>query len=140
MLSATQIRAQFRRVNKAHYPELAAYTWDEIYGCGDRMALGGLYLAAEMARTIYHKYHSPDWWRDLFLASGIVTMLQCHELAAGRLLWEDELLYSGERASWSAAYLQQGEWLIKQLLYGRDHRPNLTHYIALLEKQELTTG
>lgn len=274
MFSAAQIHTQFRRVNKAHYPELAVYTWDEIYGRGDRMAPGGLYLAAEMARTMtlkpgdrvldlgcgrgdtsiflakhfgvsvvsvdhwisaterhakfagqgYHKaimplrldvtrglpfaedyfdaifcmqafhsfggsvaflrhllahlkpggqlciggtcfnqepangilpaiyhetngwdaeyrnYHSPDWWRDLFLESGSVAVLQCHELEDGRLLWEDELLYSGERAGWSEAYLQQGEWLISQLLYGRDHSPYLTHYIALLEKLEPTTA
>ena len=274
MFSATQIHTQFRRVDKARYPEVAAYTWDEIYGCGDRMAPGGLYLAAEMARAmtltpgdivldlgcgrgdtsiflakhfdvsvvsvdhwisaterhvkftgqgyrnaimplrldvtrglpfaedyfdaifcmqafhafegsvaflrhllahlkpggqlciggtcfneeapngtlpaIYHetdgwdaeyrKYHSPAWWRDLFREAGSVTVLQCHELDDGRLLWEDELLYSGERAGWSDAYLQQGEWLINQLHYGRHHRPYLTHYLALLEKQEPTTA
>lgn len=269
MISATEVRSRFKRIDKSQYPELEAYSWDEIYGHGDRMAPGGLYLATEMTReatlpqggtvldlgcgrgdtsiflakhfdlsvvsvdhwisatdrhakfadqgyqdsivplrldvskglpfaenyfdaifcmqafhsfggsraflrhllphlksggqllvggtcfneevahdslpAIYHetddwdaeyrKYHSPAWWQDLFLDSGLLNVIQCRELDEGASFWEDEVLYSGERAGWSDAYLQQGEWLINQLIYGQEHRPYLTHYIATLEKK-----
>lgn len=62
-------------------------------------------------------------------------VIECRELAEGVILWEDEVLYSGERAGWSKAYLQQGEWLINQLRYGREHKPYLTHYVTTVEKK-----
>lgn len=55
MISSTQLCSFFRRIDKSRYPELASYTWDEIYGDGDRMAPGGLYLATTMSRTMQLK-------------------------------------------------------------------------------------
>ena len=46
------VRTSFRRVDRAKYPELAAYSWDEIYGHGDNMAPGALFLATQMARAL----------------------------------------------------------------------------------------
>ena len=44
-------RDLFRRLDRRSYPEVADYSWEEIYGHGDNMAPGGLYLAARMARA-----------------------------------------------------------------------------------------
>ena len=44
-------RDVFRRLDRRRYPEVANYSWEEIYGHGDNMAPGGLYLAARMTRA-----------------------------------------------------------------------------------------
>ena len=44
-----------RRIDRRDYPELDDYSWEEIYGHGDNMAPGGLYLASRMARTLHLK-------------------------------------------------------------------------------------
>lgn len=51
-MDATQIRSQFRRIDRSRYPEVDGYSRDEIYGHGDQMAPGGLYLAAKMAGSL----------------------------------------------------------------------------------------
>ena len=47
-----QVRSSFRRLDPDAYPEVASYSWEEIYGHGDNMAPGGLYLAARMTRSM----------------------------------------------------------------------------------------
>lgn len=269
-MTSRQVKSLFRRIDRSEYPELDSYSWDKIYGNGDRMAPGGLYLAAKMSRSmnlragdtvldlgcgkgdssiflakhfgvnvvsvdlwisatflsekfsqrgyshsiiplqldvakevpfaedffdaifcmqsfhsfggsvaflhhllkhlkpggrfcvgdscfneevpsgglpeIYHwtdgwdaeysKYHSPEWWKALFAKSGLVDVIECYELEDGLIMWEDEILYGGEKTNWSEVYLQRGKWLVDQLAYGRDHRPYLTHYIATVEKKQ----
>jgi hypothetical protein len=44
------MRCRWKRLCR-HHPELNDYTWEEIYGHGDNMAPGGLYLAARMSRA-----------------------------------------------------------------------------------------
>jgi len=268
-MTAEQIRSSFRRIDRSRYPELAAYSQDEIYGNGDRMAPGGLYLAARMTRSLnlkpgdivldlgsgrgdssiflaqyfgvkvvsvdlwisathrnekfsergvehdimplrldakkplpfaedyfdaifcmqafhgfggsvpflhhllrhlktggrlavgttcfneavtretlpdvyrytdgwnaeYEKYRWPAWWRALFEESGLVEVLECEELEDGVLFWEDDIVYGAEKAQWSEAYFQKSQWLIDHIVYGRDHRPYLTHFLATLEKR-----
>ena len=50
MTAPTMINA-LRRIDRRDYPELHGYSWEEIYGHGDNMAPGGLYLAAKMTRS-----------------------------------------------------------------------------------------
>jgi len=47
-----QIRSSFRRLDRGDYPEVASYSWEEIYSHGENMAPGGLYLAARMTRSM----------------------------------------------------------------------------------------
>ena len=86
----------------------------------------------------YSKYHSSEWWRALFIKSGWVDVIECYELEDGQIMWEDEVLFTGERAKWSDAYYQRGKWLIDQILHGRENRPYLTHFIATVEKKKKT--
>ncbi len=266
------VRSSFRRLDPGDYPEVAGYSWDEIYGGGDNMAPGGLYLAAVMARSMslkqgdivldigcgrgdssiflakhfgvtvvcfdlwisskflsrkvasdgyrnavfpldldggqdlpfaddyfdamfcmqalhsfgadanvlrrllrhlkpgghfvaggtcfneephdgqlpemfsetggwnaeYEKYHSPSWWKGVFEETRLVDVLACGELDEGLIMWEDDVLYDGERASWTDDWYGKSKWLIDQLIYSRDHLPDLTHYTATVEKKDWT--
>ena len=268
-MTVEQIRSSFRRIDRSRYPELDTYSVDEIYGHGDRMAPGGLYLATRMTRSLhlkpgdvvldlgsgrsdssiflarhfgvkvvsvdlwisatdrhakfrqrgyqhdilplrldvrkplpfaeayfdaifcmqafhafggsvpflhhllrhlktggrlvvgttcfneavtretlpevyrhtdgwdaqYEKYQWPAWWKALFEQSGLVEVLECEELDDGVVFWEDDVVYGAEKAAWSDAYLQQSQWLIDHVVYGRAHRPYLTHFLATLEKR-----
>ena len=50
--SPEQVRSSFRRLDPDDYPEVSGYSWDEVYGHGDNMAPGGLYLASRIARSL----------------------------------------------------------------------------------------
>ncbi len=50
--NSRHLRSGFRRLDPGDYPEVADYSWDQVYGDGDSMAPGGLYLAARMARSL----------------------------------------------------------------------------------------
>ena len=50
--SKEQVRSRFRRLDPDDYPEVSGYSWDEVYGHGDNMAPGGLYLASRIARSL----------------------------------------------------------------------------------------
>ena len=34
-------------------------------------------------------------------------------------MWEDDVLYDGERADWSSGWLEKSRWLIDQLVFSR---------------------
>ena len=264
-----QVRSSFRRLDPDDYPEVSDYSWDEIYGHGDNMAPGGLYLASRIARSLnlqrgdrvldlacgkgdssiflakhfgvsvicfdawtsatylsrkieaaglggavlpldldatqqlpfpddyfqaffcmqalhsfgtdpgivrrllahlmpggrfgfggtcfdqepdeplpavfqetagwdaeYRNYHSPPWWAALFEDTRLVDILNCEELHDGLVMWEDDVLYHGERAGWDRRWFEKSKWLIDQLVFSRDHKPSLTHYVGTVEKRD----
>ncbi len=51
-MRAEDLEFSLKRVSIDRYPELQPYTRDEIYGHGDQMSPGGLFLAARMARSL----------------------------------------------------------------------------------------
>ena len=76
----------------------------------------------------YHRYHSPGWWRDhLAAATDSFQEIVAEELVQGQILWEDDVLYRGERAGWSEAFLSSSAWLIRQIAHGQARSPTLTH-------------
>ncbi|MCH8222097.1 MAG: hypothetical protein IH868_01670 [Chloroflexi bacterium] len=75
----------------------------------------------------------------MFERCELVDVLECSELEDGLVMWEDEFLYRGDNASWSGAWLAEHRWLAEQILYGRDHHPYLTHFIATVEKRPGTS-
>lgn len=88
----------------------------------------------------YRNYHSPSWWQELFMATGAVEVLECSELDDGLVMWEDEILYHGERAGWTTEWHRKAQWLINHVLYSRDDTPSLTHYVASFEKKLPASG
>ena len=84
----------------------------------------------------YATYHSPDWWRNHFESSGAFDVDVCHEVAGGDVLWEDDVLYRGDRAGWSEDYLARSQWLIRHIRHGRTSRPSLTHLLLAATRRD----
>ena len=80
------------------------------------------------------RYHSPTWWRRLFADSGLVKVIECLELEDGPAMWEDKLAYDLERSGWSQEKVDSLRWKIDQILYGRNHRPRFTFFVATVER------
>lgn len=77
----------------------------------------------------YARYHSAPWWRARIEASGVFDVEACAAFEDGDVMWEDDVLYRGDRAGWSADYLSRAGWLIRHVQYGQTHRPRLTHLL-----------
>jgi SAM-dependent methyltransferase len=84
----------------------------------------------------YEKYHSPGWWRDHLLASGEFEVELAEELPHGGAIWEDDVLYRGDRSGWSDEFLTRSGWLIRQIAHGQTGTPSLTHCIVRAVKTE----
>ena len=80
------------------------------------------------------RYHSPAWWQRLFVESEAVKVIECVELEDGPAMWEDKLAYDLERSGWKEEKIASLRWKIDQILYGRDHTPRFTFFVATLEK------
>ena len=65
-----------------------------------------------------------------------MDVVDSRELTDGLVMWEDDVLCSGERAGWTESWYEKSKWLIDQLIYSRDHHPSLTHYIAEMQKKD----
>ncbi len=83
----------------------------------------------------YEKYHSPDWWRRFFEDSGAFDVDSSAEIDDGQVMWEDHVLYSGDRAGWTTDYLEKTRWLTNQLIWGQSRDPHLTHFILSAGKK-----
>ena len=107
--------------------------------CFDReptdKGLPAIYSRDDGWDTGYSNYHSPTWWKSLFLKTGMVDVIECSELDDGLVMWEDEVLHHGQRAGWTAEWYRKAKWLVDQVLFSRDHAPALTHYVATLERK-----
>jgi SAM-dependent methyltransferase len=82
----------------------------------------------------YHKYHSPRWWRHYFASQDELEVVLAQEVIDGDVMWEDDVLYRGERAGWSASYIAHSAWLIRHILHGRAAAPSLTHCMVVASK------
>lgn len=77
----------------------------------------------------YARYHSAPWWRGHVEASGVFDVEACAEFEDGDVMWEDDVLYRGDRAGWSADYMSRAAWLIQHIRHGQTSRPRLTHLL-----------
>lgn len=78
----------------------------------------------------YEKYHSPDWWGNHLQPAGPFDIAVSQEVPDGDVLWEDDVLYRGDRARWSEDFLTRSAWLIRQIAHGRTNAPTLTHCLV----------
>jgi SAM-dependent methyltransferase len=79
----------------------------------------------------FKRQHSPGWWRDFFINSGLLTVETCHELADADVLYEDLVLYEHEYQIDPfdvAICLEQIEW-------GRHNRPNKSLFVIAASKR-----
>jgi SAM-dependent methyltransferase len=86
----------------------------------------------------YARYHSAPWWRAHVEASDAFKVEACAEFEDGDVMWEDDVLYRGDRAGWSADYMSRAGWLIQHIRHGQTNRPRLTH--LLLKAVRRTPG
>lgn len=93
-----------------------------------------LFHATDGWNAEYAKYHSPGWWRRHLESSGPLTVSVAMEIPDGDVLWEDDVLYRGDRAGWNSQFLEHAGWLIRQIVHGRTAAPSLTHCLVMGEK------
>ena len=79
--------------------------------------------------TEYSRYHSPDWWRALFLKGHHFNVDHCAEVLDGDIFWEDHVIYCGDRAGWSDDFMERHGWIIRHVDRSRTIEPHLTHFI-----------
>ncbi len=97
-------------------------------------ALPEIYQRTDDWDAEYGNYHSPPWWKAAFEATRLAEAVACDELPDGLIMWEDEVLYHGERAGWTEEWYRKAEWLIDQLMFSRNNSPYLTHFILAAQK------
>ena len=83
----------------------------------------------------YERYHSPGWWREHVAASGLFDVTTAEEIEEGPVIWEDDVLYRGDRAGWSEVFLSNSQWLIRQIAHGQTSSPTLTHCIVCAKRK-----
>lgn len=88
----------------------------------------------------YHKYHSPAWWGRHFAANDLLRVEHAEEVPDGDIMWEDHVLYHGDRAGWTPEYLAHSGWLIRQILAGQSASPTLTHCLVVATRCPEATG
>jgi SAM-dependent methyltransferase len=67
----------------------------------------------------FKKQHTPRWWQDLFERSGLLRVLDCHELEDADVLYEDLVLYQHEHDLDPFDV----EISLQQIGWGRHNRP-----------------
>lgn len=96
--------------------------------------LPALFRASDGWNVEYPKYHSPGWWARHVESHGPLALRLAQEVPDGDLLWEDDVLYRGERAGWSPRFLDRSAWLIRQIVHGQTAAPSLTHAMVIGER------
>jgi SAM-dependent methyltransferase len=101
-------------------------------------ALPALFSDTDGWHAEYEKYHSTGWWRDHLSANPELTVTRAEEVLDGEILWEDDILYRGERCGWNADFLARTAWLIRHVLHGQQSVPSLTHCLTVAVKNKAT--
>lgn len=78
----------------------------------------------------FSKMHSPPWWENLSIESGLLRVETCQELDDAEVLYEDLVKYQIER-DLDPADVQPS---IEQIEYGRSHRPAKTLFVLTAER------
>lgn len=95
-----------------------------------------LFLETDGWNVQYGNYHCADWWREHIASSGVFDVELAQEVLDGDILWEDDVLYRGDRAGWSEDFLSRSAWLIRQIAHGQTKAPSLTHCVVYARRKE----
>jgi SAM-dependent methyltransferase len=79
----------------------------------------------------FRKMHSPEWWQDLFIRSGLVDVTECFELDDAVILYEDLIRYQVERG----LDPHDVRMSLAQLEYGRANQPYKTLFVLSARKR-----
>lgn len=107
------------------------------HGCfrDEPAPLPALFQETDRWHAEYEKYHSPGWWGNHLQVAGTFDVGVSQEVPDGDILWEDDVLYRGDRAGWSDAFLSNAQWLIRQIAHGQTSSPTLTHCIVCAKRK-----
>ncbi len=72
--------------------------------------------------------HSPGWWANHIAGSDELQLISCIELEDGRRFYEEQALLSESHGYFGLSAQQARELEIRQIKYGREHRPYMTIY------------
>lgn len=81
------------------------------------------------------KLHSPSWWEELFAQSGVLDVQECSELDDGVIMHEEKLAAAPSRGYLGMAAAQARDLEMRQVLYGREHEPQMTVFLAAASKK-----
>ena len=79
----------------------------------------------------FSKYHSPSWWADLLLQTGVLEVKESRELEDGIKYWEDDVLHNLEIGRSVEGELEDAA----QVRFRREGFPYLTHFILYAQKK-----
>lgn len=94
--------------------------------------LPSVFLSSDGWETDYETYFYPDWWKGHF-ENHDYKVIDCFELEQGKQIWEDNILYFGNRKNWSKGYYESHGWLMKHVLYEKNGF-YLTHFFLTAAK------
>ena len=72
--------------------------------------------------------HSPGWWADHIARSAELDLLSCVELEDGPRFFEEQALLTEPEGYFGLDAQQARDLEIRQIEYGREHRPYMTVY------------
>jgi hypothetical protein len=77
------------------------------------------------------KMHSPPWWEELFVLSGLVDVVACFELEDAVTMYEDGVRYQIEHD----LDPDDVRMSLAQLAWGRENEPSKTLLVLLARKR-----
>jgi hypothetical protein len=85
-------------------------------------------FAREVWEDDFLTTHSPGWWADHVAASEELQLLWCRELEDGQRYYEEQALLTEPEGYFGLSPQQARELEMRQIEYGREHRPYMTAY------------
>ena len=85
-------------------------------------------FAEQVWKNDFLTSHSPGWWAEHVGRSGELEVVSCQELEDGRRFYEEQLLFTEPEGYFGMSAQEARELEIRQLEYGREHRPYMTVY------------
>ncbi len=74
------------------------------------------------------KSHSPDWWADHIARSQELRLVFCKEVEDSQFFYEERALLTEPEGYLGLSPQEARELEIRQIEYGREHRPYMTTY------------
>jgi hypothetical protein len=81
------------------------------------------------------KLHSPSWWKNLFMASGVLNVRECIELDDGVIMHEEKLTAAPSRGYLGMNAAETRDLEMRQVMYGREHEPHMSVFLAAASKK-----
>ena len=92
-------------------------------------------FAENVWKEDFLKLHSPQWWNKLFNETEGIKVLSWGELPNGRIMYEDHIQHFQSDGYFGLDSKQAYELELRQIKYGRIHRPYMTIFTLAAQKK-----